>query len=73
MPLNSDLKLVNRGEILPSSRSGVHTVLLERSSGGISTSLGGAKRVEYPLKKKPGRFWKWNKYLKEKSMQTHVQ
>jgi hypothetical protein len=43
-------------------------VLLERSSGGVSTKLAGAKRVEYPLKQKPGRFWKWNKYLKQNTM-----
>jgi hypothetical protein len=46
------------GENIPSSRSGVQTVLLDRSSGGISTSFAGDKSVEYPWKQKAGKFWK---------------
>uniref|UniRef100_A0A0A9HTU7 Pco148683 n=1 Tax=Arundo donax TaxID=35708 RepID=A0A0A9HTU7_ARUDO len=58
-PLSSLWKFVTlatRSSYCPSSRSGVQTVLLDRSSGGISTSFAGAKRVEYPLKQKAGKF-----------------
>jgi hypothetical protein len=46
------------GENIPSSQSGVQTVLLDRSSGGINTSFAGDKSVEYPWKQKAGKFWK---------------